>query len=86
VKAKIRKQSLDARVRLTPEQRKVMSAEIEAKLFGLPEYRAASIVMFYASFQSEVETHRMIRRPSQRQRVVLPKVKGRNWSSSRLRT
>jgi 5-formyltetrahydrofolate cyclo-ligase len=78
VKAKIRKQALDARVKLTPEQRKVMSAEIEEKLFGMPEYRAASIVMFYASFQSEVETHHMIRRAlAEGKRVVLPKVKGK---------
>jgi 5-formyltetrahydrofolate cyclo-ligase len=79
VKDKIRKQVLDARFKLTPEQRRVKSAEIEAKLFGLPGYRAASIVMFYASFQSEVETHHMIRRAlAEGKRVVLPKVKGKD--------
>jgi 5-formyltetrahydrofolate cyclo-ligase len=78
VKDKIRKQVLDARLKLTAEQRRVKSAEIEAKLFGLPEYRAASIVMFYASFRSEVETHHMIRRAlAEGKRVVLPKVKGK---------
>jgi 5-formyltetrahydrofolate cyclo-ligase len=78
VKEKIRKQVLDARFKLTPEQRRVRSAEIEAKLFGLPEYRAASVVLFYASFQSEVETHHMIRRAlSEGKRVVLPRVKGK---------
>jgi 5-formyltetrahydrofolate cyclo-ligase len=77
VKDKIRKQVIDARIKLTPEQRKVKSAEIEAKLFSLPDYRAASIIMFYASFQSEVETHHMIRRAlAEGKRVVLPKVKG----------
>jgi 5-formyltetrahydrofolate cyclo-ligase len=78
VKDKIRKEVLDARLKLTPEQRRVKSAEIEAKLFGLPEYRVASVVMFYASFRSEVETHHMIRRALvEGKRVVLPKVKGR---------
>jgi 5-formyltetrahydrofolate cyclo-ligase len=78
VKDKIRKQALDARLKLTPEQRRAKSAEIEAKLFILPEYRAASIVLFYASFQSEVETHHMIRRAlAEGKRVVLPRVKGK---------
>jgi 5-formyltetrahydrofolate cyclo-ligase len=78
VKEKIRKQVLDARFKLAPEQRRVKSAEIEARLFGLPEYCAASIVLFYASFQSEVETHHMIRRAlAEGKRVVLPKVKGK---------
>jgi len=78
VKDKIRKQVLDARLKLTPEQRRVKSAEIEAKLFGLPDYRAATVVMFYASFRSEVETHSMIRRAlAEGKRVVLPKVKGK---------
>ena len=78
MKTTIRKKVLAARFKLTPEQRGVKSAEIEAKLFGLPEYRAASIVMFFASFQSEVETHHMIRRAlAEGKRVVLPKVKGK---------
>jgi 5-formyltetrahydrofolate cyclo-ligase len=78
VKDKIRKQVLDARFKLTPEQRRAKSAEIETKLFILPEYCAAAIVLFYASFQSEVETHHMIRRAlAEGKRVVLPKVKGR---------
>jgi 5-formyltetrahydrofolate cyclo-ligase len=78
VKEKIRKQVLDARSQLTPEQRRAKSAEIEAKLFRLPEYRAASVVLFYASFRSEVETHHMIRRAlAEGKRVVLPRVKGK---------
>ena len=78
MKDKIRKQVLDARYKLAPEQRRAKSAEIEAKLFVLPEFCAASVVLFYASFQSEVETHHMIRRAlAQGKRVVLPKVRGR---------
>jgi len=78
VKEKIRKQVLDARFNLTPEQRRAKSMEIEAKLFVLPEYRAASVVLFYASFRSEVETHRIIRRAlSEGKRVALPRVKGK---------
>jgi len=78
VKDKIRKQVLDARFKITPEQRRAKSAEIESRLFGLPEYLAASLILFYASFQSEVETHHMIRRAlAEGKRVALPKVKGK---------
>lgn len=78
MKNKIRKRVLDARYTLPPDERRAKSAEIEAKLFSLPEYRAARLILFYASFQSEVETHRMIRRAlAEGKRVALPKVKGK---------
>ena len=78
MKDKLRKQVLNKRFSLTPEQRRAASAEIEARLFGLPEFRAATTVMFYASFQSEVETHHMIRRAlAEGKQVVLPRVKGK---------
>ena len=79
MKDKLRKQVLNKRFSLTPEQRRAASAEIEARLFGLPEFRAATTVMFYASFQSEVETHHMIRRAlAEGKQVVLPRVKGKD--------
>ena len=78
MKDAIRKQVLDARFALQPDERRTKSAEIEARLFALPEYRSASLVLFYASFQSEVETHRMIRRAlSEGKRVALPRVMGK---------
>ncbi len=47
-------------------------------MFSLPEFRKAAVVMFYASFQSEVETHCMIRRAlAEGKLVVLPRVKGK---------
>ena len=78
MKDKLRKKVLDARFALTPEERRTKSREIEQKLFGLPEFRKAARVMFYASFQSEVETHSMIRRAlTEGKHVVLPRVKGK---------
>jgi 5-formyltetrahydrofolate cyclo-ligase len=78
VKDKLRKKILDARFALTPEARRAKSREIEQLLFGLPEFKKASLVMFYASFQSEVETHGMIRRAlAEGKHVVLPRVKGK---------
>jgi 5-formyltetrahydrofolate cyclo-ligase len=78
VKDKLRKKILDARFALTPESRRAKSREIEQRLFGLPEFSKAAMVMFYASFQSEVETHCMIRRAlAEGKRVVLPRVTGK---------
>ena len=78
MKDKIRKQVLNARFALPPEQRRSKSAEIEARLFGHPEFRSAAVIMFFASFRSEVETHHMIRRAlAEGKRVVLPRVKGK---------
>jgi len=78
MKDQLRKQILAARRALTPDERSAKSREIEQKLFGLPEFHKATRVMFYASFQSEVETHSMIRRTLEEGKlVVLPRVKGK---------
>lgn len=53
------------------------SREIEERLFSLPEFLSAQVIMFFASFRSEVETIPMIRRALRMgKRVVLPKVQG----------
>ncbi|MDH4164158.1 MAG: 5-formyltetrahydrofolate cyclo-ligase [Nitrospirota bacterium] len=78
MKSAIRKKVLDERFALTPEERRARSRAIEQRLFSLPEFEAAAVVLFFASFQSEVETHFMIRRAlAEGKRVVLPKVKGK---------
>ncbi len=79
MKEQIRQQVLEERSQLSSDQRRAKSAEIETRLFGLPEFQAAAIVMFFASFRSEVDTHPMIRKAlAEGKRVVLPKVKGRD--------
>lgn len=79
LKEKLRKQVLDARFKLPPEERKGKSRKIEDRLFSLPEFRAASTILFFASFRSEVETEAMIRRAlAEGKRVVLPKIKGKD--------
>ncbi len=75
MKHALRKEILDQRSGLPAEERKIKSREIESRLFGLPEFRAAAVVMFFASIRCEVETHGMIRRAlAEGKRVVLPKV------------
>ena len=68
---------LAARDALSPEKRTAKSREIEERLFSLPEFKSARIVLFFASFRSEVDTGSMIRRAlTFGKRVVLPKVDG----------
>ena len=77
MKKEIRKKVLAARDSLLPAQRTAKSREIEERLFSLPEFKSARIVMFFASFRSEVDTGSMIRRAlTLGKRVVLPKVSG----------
>jgi 5-formyltetrahydrofolate cyclo-ligase len=77
VKIEIRKQALAARDAMPLDERKAKSREIEERLFSLDEFISARIVMFFASFQSEVDTIPMIRRAlTTGKRVVLPKVVG----------
>ncbi len=78
MKGTIRQQALAARDSLLPAARESKSREIEERLFTLPEFRKAGVVMFFASFRSEVRTGPMIERAlAEGKRVVLPKVLGR---------
>jgi len=73
----LRKQILSARDKLSPQEKATKSQEIEERLFALPEFISARIIMFFASFRSEVETDRMIRRALiSGKRIILPKVQG----------
>jgi 5-formyltetrahydrofolate cyclo-ligase len=78
LKDTLRKQILDARAALSPAVRQAKSALIEERLFALPAFHDATVVMFFASFRSEADTHHMIRRAlAEGKRVVLPKVQGK---------
>lgn len=75
-----------ARFDLPIEERLAKSSRIERLLFDLPEFRAARVVLFYASFRTEVETRGMIRRAlDEGKRVVLPKVKGKELALYEIR-
>jgi 5-formyltetrahydrofolate cyclo-ligase len=77
LKKDIRKKVLAARDGQLPAQRTAKSREVEERLFSLPEFRSARVVLFFASFRSEVETSSMIRHAlTFGKRVILPKVKG----------
>jgi 5-formyltetrahydrofolate cyclo-ligase len=86
VKASLRKLVAEARDGLTPEERLTKSREIENRLFRLPEFIGSSVIMFFASFRSEVDTVPMMRRAlAEGKRVVLPKVQGKHLALFEIR-
>jgi 5-formyltetrahydrofolate cyclo-ligase len=85
-KIALRKQVAEARGKLSAEERDSKSREIEARLFSLHEYRSASVVMFFASFRSEVDTLPMIRHAlAAGKRAILPKVRGKDLALFEIR-
>ena len=86
LKKLLRKQILTARDRLSPEERAAKSRMIAERLFALPEFTSANVVMFFSSFRSEVETGPMIRLAlSTGKRVILPKVNGKELALYEIR-
>ncbi|MGE5809246.1 MAG: 5-formyltetrahydrofolate cyclo-ligase [Nitrospirota bacterium] len=78
MKRSLRKQAAETRDSLPRDVRRGKSREIEQRLRALTEFQAAGVIMFFASFRSEVETRPMIRHAlASGKRVVLPKVKGK---------
>lgn len=68
------------------QERQAKSREINNRLSQLPEYRAASSILFFASFRSEVNTLPMIQQAlAEDKRVVLPKVKGKDLALFEIR-
>ena len=59
-KKQIRKELLERLNNQAGKEALRKSAIIKKKLFSLPEFKKAKLVMFYASRQNEVDTHRMI--------------------------
>lgn len=59
-KEAIRRATIERRKDLSRQEIIEESARIKELLFGTEEFQEASIVMFYASFGSEVETYKMI--------------------------
>jgi len=75
-KAEVRNELLRKRDRIPPEVRKVKNRLIRERLLSLAEFKNASVIFFFASFRTEVDTTELIKTSlSTGKRVVLPKVK-----------
>jgi 5-formyltetrahydrofolate cyclo-ligase len=74
-KNEVRKELLRKRDRIPPEVRKVKNRLIRERLLSLDEFKNASVIFFFASFRTEVDTTELIKTSlSAEKRVVLPKV------------
>ncbi|HAW59996.1 MAG TPA: 5-formyltetrahydrofolate cyclo-ligase [Actinobacteria bacterium] len=60
-KEALRREILTKRDSQTAEEMARKSSKIKERLWGLPEFKRAKVVMFYVSFGSEVQTKEMIK-------------------------
>ena len=59
-------------------ERKNKSDKIMKSLFGLQKFKEAGVVMFFVSYRSEVNTHKMISEALKKKIVVVPKTSSKN--------
>lgn len=69
-KKEVRKEILEKLNNQAREEALRKSEIIKKKLFSLPEFKKAKIVMLYASREDEVETHRMIEEAVEAGKIV----------------
>ncbi len=69
-KKELRKKVQELRDAIDPERRKLLSARVVDNLWSVPEFTAATSILFFISFRSEVDTVPMIRRALDEGKVV----------------
>ena len=74
MKNKLKEQMLEKRNSLSKQEIAEKSRQIESNLFNLEQYKKSKIIMFFVSFNSEVDTHNMIKEALKNKTVVIPKV------------
>ena len=74
MKNQLKESILEKRNLLSKQEITERSNKIESALFNLEKYKKSRIVMFFVSFNSEVNTHEMIKQALKDKTVVIPKV------------
>ena len=74
MKTQLKESILEKRNSLPQKEVLEKSIKIKNNLFNLSQYKKSKIVMFFASFNSEVNTHDMIKASLMNKTVVVPKV------------
>ena len=73
MKEDIRSDAVARRLAMLPREVQVKSETIQQRLFMLPEFARAQTILFYVSYDNEVNTHEMIKESlMMRKRVVVP--------------
>lgn len=74
-KQKLRERFLESLKNQNEQDRLIKSRLIQKKLFSRPEFQAATVILFYASFDGEVETFQMIKQATQlNKKIALPMI------------
>ena len=74
MKNQLKESILEKRNSLSKQEILEKSEKIENKLFNLEHFRKSKTIMFFVSFNSEVDTRNMIKKSFQNKTVVVPKV------------
>lgn len=74
MKNKLKESILEKRNSLSKEDIIEKSRQIENKLFSLEQYIKSKTVMFFVSFNNEINTHDMIKSALKNKTVIIPKV------------
>ena len=74
MKNQLKESILEKRNSLSKQEILEKSEKIEDKLFNLEHFRKSKTIMFFVSFNSEVDTRNMIKKSFQNKTVVVPKV------------
>ena len=74
MKNQLKEAILEKRNSLSEKEILEKSNKIKDNLFNLEDYNKSKTIMFFVSFNSEVNTHSMIRDALKNKRVVVPKV------------
>lgn len=72
MKDKLRKETVEKRNKHSKEEQSKKSKEIKEKLFNLKEFNYAKTVLFYVSYNGEVNTHEMIKEALNVKKIVVP--------------
>ena len=74
MKNQLKESMLEKRNSLSKEEIFEKSAQIKKNLFSLEQYKKSKTIMFFVSFNSEVNTHSMIKDALKNKTLVVPKV------------
>ncbi|MEK6983028.1 MAG: 5-formyltetrahydrofolate cyclo-ligase [Nanoarchaeota archaeon] len=74
MKNQLKQSILEKRNSLSKEEILEKSDKIKDSLFNLNQYKKSKTVMFFVSFNSEINTHEMIKKSLKDKTVIVPKV------------
>jgi len=72
MKKRLRKELIEKRKKLSKKEVLEKSKQIEKRLFEMKEFKQASTILFYVSYDNEVYTHDMIKECTSGKKIAVP--------------